>query len=364
MNALNRQLAGEGLVPGLRYVSDQKPGFTRKRRGKSFAYYDVRGALLRDPVHLRRIRSLVIPPAWQKVWICPSANGHLQATGRDQRGRKQYRYHPRWCLQRNEFKFGRMLAFGAALPKLRRQIEADLQAQGLPRAKVLAALVRLLETTLIRIGNEEYVRANKSFGLTTLRNEHVEIEGATVHFRFHGKSGIAHNIDLRDRRLARLIASCQELPGQDLFQYVDDYGVIHRIESADVNAYLQETMGAVFTAKDFRTWAGTLHAAFALASQERAEGEGAIKKQLQEVVKFVARCLGNTPAVCRKYYIHPALFLAYAQGTPLVNFPSRAAAVLKTVADATQESLRVVAAAPADALRPEEEALIAFLQSR
>lgn len=345
----------------LRYVSDEQPGITRLRRGRHFAYYDAKGALLRDPVQLARIRALAIPPAWTQVWICPLANGHIQATGRDRRGRKQYRYHQSWCEQRNESKFERMLAFGAALPRLRARVEQDLRSPGLPREKVLAALVRLLETTLIRVGNEEYARANDSYGLTTLRNEHVEIEGTTVHFHFQGKSGIEHNIDLRDRRLARIVSSCQELPGQELFQYVDPHGTVHRIESSDVNAYLHEATGEEFSAKDFRTWAGTLHAAFALLSLTQAESETAVKRQLLQAVKSVARCLGNTPAVCRKYYIHPALFDAYAAGTLHGSFRVESAtALIQTSAE--EGALQVVAKVPPGSLRPEEEMLLKFLK--
>lgn len=368
MNALNTQLPvsdplAAARAAKLRYVSDEQPGFTRRRRGRHFAYYDQRGALLRDAEQLARIRSLVIPPAWTQVWICPLANGHIQATGRDQRGRKQYKYHPRWCELRNESKFTRMLAFGESLPRLRARVEQDLRSAGLTRAKVLAALVRLLETTLIRIGNEEYARKNDSYGLTTLRNEHVEIEGTTVHFHFHfqGKSGVEHSIDLRDRRLSRIVASCQELPGQELFQYIDSEGEVRRIDSADVNEYLHEVTGEEFTAKDFRTWAGTLHAAFALQSLGAAESEREIKRQLTQAIKLVARRLGNTPTVCRKYYVHPALCEAYAAGKLLEAFPlSSPVAILE---EAEEGTLRVAAAVPPGALRPEEDALLNFLKA-
>ena len=369
MSTLNLQTADGDAVAAarsakLRYVSDEQPGFSRKRRGRSFAYYDTDRKLLRDPVQLARIRSLAIPPAWTQVWICPVANGHMQATGRDQRGRKQYRYHPSWSAQRNQSKFGRMLAFGLALPKLRARVQKDLANSGLPREKVLAAVVRLLETTLIRVGNEEYARTNESYGLTTLRNEHVEIEGTTVHFHFPGKSGVEHNIALRDRRLARIISSCQELPGQELFQYVDQEGNTHRIESADVNAYLHETTGEEFTAKDFRTWAGTLHAAFVLHSLTPAQEELPLKKQLLQAVKFVAKRLGNTPAVCRKYYVHPGVLTAYSEGNRLAGFSLPTAAAVLQLPDESQEgALHVSADVPPDSLRPEEKALLAFLRS-
>ena len=367
MNALNTQLDTSDSVStakaaGLRYVSDDKPGFTRKRRGRSFAYYDVHGALLRDKDHLARIRALVIPPAWTQVWICAQANGHIQCTGRDQRGRKQYRYHARWCELRNQSKFSRMLAFGAALPKLRARVEQDLGISGLPRTKVLAAIVRLLESTLIRVGNEEYARTNESYGLTTLRNQHVEIEGQTVHFHFQGKSGVEHHIDLRDRRLARIVSSCQELPGQELFQYLDENGEVHRIDSSDVNSYLHEITAEEFTAKDFRTWAGTLSAAFVLQSLGAAEGVTAIKKNLSHTVKLVARRLGNTPSVCRKYYVHPGVFEAYSEGKLVAKFaPEAATLMIEEAVDA--DAPRVATVAPAGPLLPEEKALLKFLQS-
>ncbi|HRI50088.1 MAG TPA: DNA topoisomerase IB [Pseudomonadota bacterium] len=364
MNATNTQPGSDPLATAraakLRYVSDEQPGFTRKRRGRHFAYYDTSGALLRDPEHLARIRSLVIPPAWTSVWICAQPSGHLQATGRDQRGRKQYRYHPRWCEQRNESKFGRMVAFGQALPRIRARVQQDLRSPGLSREKVLATLVRLLESTLIRIGNEEYVKTNESYGLTTLRNEHVEIEGTTVHFHFQGKSGIEHNIDLRDRRLARIVASCQELPGQELFQYIDDSGAVHRVDSADVNAYLHEITQEEFTAKDFRTWAGTLGAVFALQTLGAVEGVTAIKKNVVQAVKLVAKRLGNTPTVCRKYYVHPALIEAYSAGQLLTRFPTECA--ISLLQDTPAEGApRVAVSVETSSLLAEEKALLDFL---
>jgi len=249
---------------GLRYVHDDRPGIQRQRRGKGFRYLGPDGKPVRDRDQLRRIRSLVIPPAWTDVWICPNPQGHLQATGHDARGRKQYRYHPRWRAARDETKYDRMIAFGQALPKIRARVAQDLAQSGLPRTKVLATVVRLLETTLIRVGNEEYARENGSFGLTTLRNRHVSVEGQTVRFSFKGKSGVRHSIAVDDRRLARIVQRCQEMPGQELFQYLDEDGTPHDIDSADVNAYLQEIAGQEFTAKDFRTWAGTVLVAVAL----------------------------------------------------------------------------------------------------
>jgi len=304
----------------LRYVTDEQPGYSRRRRGRHFAYYDTRGALIRDEKELARIRALVIPPAWTEVWICASENGHLQATGRDQRGRKQYRYHNRFSKLRNETKFERMLAFGEALPRLRACVERDLRATGLSRQKILATVVRLLEATLIRVGNDEYARQNGSYGLTTLHSDHVEIDGTTIHFHFKGKSGVVHDIDLRDRRLSRILKACQELPGQELFGYVDEAGTPHSIDSSDVNAYLQEATAAEFTTKDFRTWAGTLCAACTLAEIGAASSDTGTKSNLAQAIKAVARRLGNTPATCRKYYVHPGILQAYASGKSLQMF--------------------------------------------
>jgi DNA topoisomerase-1 len=300
---------------GLRYVSDTTPGIRRLRSGRGFRYVDADGRTIRDKAVLERIRRLAIPPAYTDVWICPVPNGHLQATGRDARGRKQYRYHPRWREVRDETKFGRMLAFSEALPLIRRQVEADLARPGLPREKVLATVVRLLECTGIRVGNEEYARSNRSFGLTTLRDHHVEISGSTLRFEFRGKSGKVHKVALSDRRLARIVARCQAVPGAELFQYVDDDGNRVAIGSGDVNDYLRQITGEDFTAKDFRTWAGTLHAVAALEAAgpglSGREGKSAVLKAIDQV----AERLNNTRAVCRKYYIHPAVLERYEAGT-------------------------------------------------
>ena len=301
-------------VAGLRYVDDDRPGIRRRRAGRAFIYFDADGQRVRDAETLARIKRLAIPPAWRDVWICPLAQGHLQASGRDARGRKQYRYHARWRAVRDETKYARMLAFAAALPAVRRRVDEDLKRPGLPREKVLAAVVRLLETTLIRVGNEEYARANRSFGLTTLRARHVDIDGATLTFEFRGKGGRQHRVDINDRRLARIVGRCQELPGQELFQYLDADGERRTVDSGDVNAYLREVIGEDFTAKDFRTWAGTVLAALALAEVERFESQAQAKRHVVRAVERVAQSLGNTPAICRKSYIHPAVIETYLEG--------------------------------------------------
>ncbi|HEX4949979.1 MAG TPA: DNA topoisomerase IB [Blastocatellia bacterium] len=299
----------------LRYVNDNAPGIKRMRAGKGFRYVDSDGKPVRDAETLRRIKSLAIPPAWTEVWICPFANGHIQATGRDVKGRKQYRYHPRWCAERDATKYDRMIAFGSALPKLRRRVEQDLARPGLPREKVLATLVQLLETTLIRVGNEEYARTNGSFGLTTLRNQHAKVEGATLRFQFRGKSGVYHTISLKDRRLAGVVKRCQDLPGQELFQYLDEAGICQTIDSSDVNAYLQEITGEAFTAKDFRTWAGTVLATAALKACGACTTQTETKQNIVRAIENVAARLGNTPAVCRKSYVHPLILELYGAGT-------------------------------------------------
>ena len=282
---------------GLRYVRDDRPGIRRVRRGKGFHYLLPDGQPVRDDATLSRIRSLAIPPAWVDVWICVPAGGHLQATGRDARGRKQYRYHPRWRAVRDETKYDRMVAFGRALPRVRTRAEADLSLPGLPRPKVLATVVRLLATTLIRVGNEEYARANGSFGLTTLRDQHVEVTGATVHFAFRGKSGVRHRIDVHDRRLARIVRRCRDLPGHELFQYLDADGATHAVDSADVNDYLREAAGEEFTAKDFRTWSGTLLAALSLKELASFDSQAQAKHNVTAAIESVAKRLGNTPSV-------------------------------------------------------------------
>jgi len=300
---------------GLRYVSDDEPGIRRRRRGKSFSFTDPQGRPVKDPEVLRRIRSLAIPPAWTDVWICPRANGHLQATGRDAKGRKQYRYHVDWRSVRDETKFGRMIAFGDALPKIRERVERDLSLRGLSREKVLAAVVKLLETTLIRVGNKEYVRQNNSFGLTTLRDGHVDIEGSKLRFEFRGKSGKEHTVKVQDRRLARIVRQCRDLPGQKLFQYLEEDGVRQSVSSEDVNAYLRETTGEDFTAKDFRTWGGTVLALSALLEIGTCESEKEASKAVVETVKRVAAELGNRPAICRKFYVHPAVIDTFMAGS-------------------------------------------------
>ena len=326
---------------GLRYVHDHRPGFSRKKVGKVFQFFDATkgGKRITDAKIVARVQGLGIPPAWTKVWICPLANGHLQATGRDVRGRKQYRYHPHWREVRDESKFDRMLAFARALPKVREATERDLRRPGLPREKVLATVVRLLETTLIRVGNEEYARENASYGLTTMRDEHVDVKGSRIRFHFRGKSGKEHEIEVHDRRLATIVARCEAIPGHELFHYVDPAsGAKHLIESSDVNAYLRAASGADFTAKDFRTWAGTVLAARTLeekaAMLAAAEVEGAkslaktkgraatpsrpargpLKKHVVDMVKLVAGKLGNTPTVARKSYIHPIVIEAFLAG--------------------------------------------------
>ena len=296
---------------GLRYVGDDRPGYTRKPKGDDFEYFDTEGNLIEDEQRLLRIKRLAIPPAWTDVWVCPSANGHIQATGRDARRRKQYLYHERWREVRDENKFDRMIAFGKALPKIRRRVAKDLKLPGLPRNKVLATVVQLLERTFIRIGNEEYARDNKSFGLTTMKDRHVEVKGSKLRFRFRGKSGRDHEVDVTDRRMAKIVAKLQDLPGQDLFQYVDDEGKVRDITSQDVNEYLREITGEDFSAKDFRTLAGTVLTAVALNAQEKFENNKQAKANIKTAINAVAQILGNTPAICRKCYVHPAIFESY-----------------------------------------------------
>jgi DNA topoisomerase-1 len=298
----------------LRYVSDAVPGITRHRRKKGFVYRDARNRLIVNATELARIKALAIPPAWEQVWICPSASGHLQATGRDHRGRKQYRYHPAWRKIRDQSKYGRMVAFGKALLLIRRRVATDLERPGLPREKVLATIVRLLEQTRLRIGNREYAKANGSFGLTTLRNRHANIAGSELRLAFRGKGGKTHAVALKDDRLAKIVRRCRELPGYELFQYVDEQGQPQAIDSSDVNAYLRETTGQDFTAKDFRTWAGTLLAVQVLIGMPESTSLTQAKRNVLEAIKIVAELLGNTPAICRKSYIHPNVCEAYADG--------------------------------------------------
>ena len=299
---------------GLRYVDDSSPGIRRRRAGRGFRYLDADDKPVGDESTIERINALAIPPAWSDVWICPRPNGHIQATGRDVRGRKQYRYHDRWREVRDAAKYERMLGFGAALPRIREQIDSDLRRKGLVREKVVAAVVALLDQTLIRVGNQEYARDNQSFGLTTMRDRHVKIEGGTIHFEFRGKSGKDHSVDLSDRRLARVVKRCQEIPGYDLFQYFDDDGERHTVESGDVNSYLQEVSGAEYTAKDFRTWAGTVTALLALEQEGPFGSQTEARRKLSRAIEQVAAQLGNTPAVSRSSYIHPAVLELYLRG--------------------------------------------------
>ncbi len=334
---------------GLRYVYDSKPGITRKKAAKGFRYVGVDGKPVRDAEVLGRIKSLVIPPAWVDVWICAIANGHLQATGRDARGRKQSRYHPNWRKTRDEVKYERMMLFGEALPAIRERVEHDLGRHGLSRLKILATIVRLLETTFIRVGNVEYARENKSYGLTTMLNRHVDIHGTTMTFKFKGKSGVQHTIDVSDRRLARIVKTCRDTPGYELFQYLDEEGDPHTIDSADVNDYLHEITGQHFTAKDFRTWAGTVLACMVLREFEAFESQTQAKKNIVSAIQSVSSKLGNTPSVCRKCYVHPEVIESYLSG-------------------AMVETLKTLRAPkpprPTHALHDEEYALMHLLEQR
>lgn len=330
---------------GLRYVHDRQPGIRRVRHGEGFRYLGPEGKPVRDEETRRRIRSLVIPPAWTEVWICPRAEGHIQATGRDARGRKQYRYHARFRAVRDETKYEKIFDFAAALPKIRARCERDLATPGLSREKVLAAVVCLLEQTLIRVGNEEYSRLNQSFGLTTLRDGHARIRGASVEFHFRGKSGKEHAVAINDRRLARIVKRCRDLPGDELFQYLESDGTRRAIDSSDVNAYLREITGQDFTAKDFRTFAGTVLAALALSELGPARTQSALKKQVVAAIKQASERLGNTPTVCRKCYVHPAILDAYARGRVVPRIAS---------SDARARTRT--------SLRPDEKAVLAFLR--
>ena len=300
---------------GLRYVNDEQAGYTRQRRGKKFVYFDIDGKEIRDEVRILRLDRLAIPPAYTEVWICPSSNGHLQATGRDDRGRKQYRYHDRWREVRDENKFERIIVFAKTLPKLRRRVQRDLKLRGLAREKVLATLVQLLERTFIRVGNEEYAKDNNSFGLTTLRNRHVQVRGANLRFRFRGKSGKEHDIPIEDRRIALIVKKLQELPGQDIFQYLDESGERRQVTSEDVNQYLRSIAGDAFTAKDFRTWAGTVLTSIALKELKPFENITEAKNNLKLAINAVAKILGNTATICRKCYVHPVVVSSYLEGT-------------------------------------------------
>lgn len=334
---------------GLRYVSDSRPGIARKAAGKSFRYTMPDGKAVREAETLGRIKSLVIPPAWTDVWISTHSNGHLQATGRDVKGRKQSRYHPRWREVRDETKYERMALFAEALPVIRERVAHDLARPGLPREKVLATIVSLMEHTLIRVGNAEYARDNKSYGLTTMRNKHVEVEGSTITFTFQGKSRIHHTINLQDRRLARIVRQCADLPGYELFQYMDREGEPHTVDSADVNDYLREITGQDFTAKDFRTWAGSVLACAMLSEFEAFGSVTEAKRNVVQAIKGVAARLGNTPSVCRKCYVHPAVLETYLGGS----------AIAGARAEVEEEM-----AQQGHALRREERVLLDVLQQR
>jgi DNA topoisomerase-1 len=306
---------------GLRYVTDAVPGIRRQRRGRGFAYIGADGGVIRDKAELERIRKLVIPPRWTDVWICPNPSGHLQVTARDARGRKQYRYHPRYRAVRDETKFGRMIAFSEILPQIRERVEHDVALPELARDKVLATVVWLLERTLIRVGNDEYARDNGSFGLTTLRRKHVTVSGAKLRFEFRGKSGVPHSVAVTDRRIARVVQRCQELPGQELFQYLDDDGRRQSVDAGDINDYLRRITGRQVTAKDFRTWAGTTLAAAALRELGNFKTEKQGKAHIVAAIDQISKRLGNTRAVCRKYYVHPAIIEAYLQGVTIPPTP-------------------------------------------
>ncbi|MGC4191660.1 MAG: hypothetical protein QM589_10960 [Thermomicrobiales bacterium] len=341
-----KQIAKEA---GLTFAHIDRPGITRHKAGRGFFYRDPEGEHITDQTILARIRALAIPPAWTEVWIAPRASGHIQATGKDARGRKQYRYHECWRAARDEAKYGRMIAFGEAPPTIRDRVDADMRKHGLPREKVLATVVRLLETTLIRVGNERYAKENRSIGLTTMRNRHAEVTSSAIRFSFTGKSGIDHEVTLKDRRVAGIVKRLQDLPGQHLFQYLDTDGVRQTIDSEDVNAYLHAIGGAEFTAKDFRTWAGTVLAAQALAGLEAADSAVRAKQNVVDAIESVAATLGNTRAVCRTCYIHPAVLDAYLDGETVETIRQRAdARISRSLSD----------------LEPEEAAVLMLLRSR
>jgi DNA topoisomerase-1 len=339
---------------GLRYVNDSRPGIRRKRAGKHFSYIGLDGKPIHDKDELQRIRSLGIPPAWTNVWICPKPNGHIQATGRDAKGRKQYRYHPRWREVRDETKYNRMITFGEALPKIREQVAHDLALPGkLSHEKVLAAVIWLLDTTSIRVGNEEYARENQSYGLTTLRNRHVAISGSKIRFQFRGKSGVEHTVSVRNKRLAHIIKGCQELPGHELFEYIGDDGELHTIESSDVNDYLRLITGEDFTAKDFRTWAGTVYATDTLLELGQFETQTEAKKKVTQAIEVAASHLGNTKIICRKCYVHPGVIDAYLDGTLIENLQQYQVA---------EEALQPATTALDQSLRADEQRVLLFLK--
>jgi DNA topoisomerase I len=336
-------------IAHLRYVTDSSKGLRRIASGKGFRYLDADGKTISDDATLRRIKSLAIPPAWKNVWICPVENGHLQATGCDDRKRKQYRYHPRWREVKDETKYTKMLAFAKALPRIRKRVSRDLRAAELSKRQVLATLVRLLEASLIRVGNEEYAEANHSYGLTTLKNRHAKVRKSTIQFHFRGKSGKIHQIEVQDARVAKIVRECRDIPGQELFQYLDAEGEHQPIHSEDVNDYLREISGGDFTAKDFRTWAGTVLAGIALQEFQKFDSQAQAKKNLMQAIESVAARLGNTPAICRKCYIHPEILDGYLQGATIQTIRVRAENELK-------KGLHQ--------LQPEEAAVVVFLQKR
>ena len=333
---------------GLRYVTDTGPGIGRRRAGKGFSYIGPDGTRITDADRIAWIKKLAIPPAWTDVWISPIRNGHIVATGRDARGRKQYRYHPRWREVRDQAKYGRLIEFARALPRIRRRTQRDLRRRGLPREKILALVVRLLEATLIRVGNEEYARENGSFGLSTLRDRHVKGKGSNLHFAFKGKSGKEHEVPIPDPRLARLVRRCQEIPGQELFQYYDEEGQRQSVDSGTVNEYLREISGQEFTAKDFRTWAGTVAASMALQDFLEIDDDAGRKKAIVDAIERVAERLGNTPTVCRACYVHPDVIESYLDGTLVDALSARARG----------------AGRGSHALRREEAAVLGLLQAR
>ena len=347
------------LANGLVYVNPEMPGLRRFRHGEHFRYKDATGAWVRDPDEIARIRRLAIPPAYTDVWICPLPNGHLQATGLDARGRKQYRYHPDWRLLKDESKFERLEAFGSALPRIRARVVRDLGGGGtrnaLGRERVLATLVRLLDTTFIRVGNEEYANTTGSYGLTTLRNKHVAVRGGSLKLRFRGKSGVMHETEVDDPRVAKVVRACQQLPGQDLFQYEEADGTLHRLSSTDVNDYLREAAGENFTAKDFRTWHGTVQALeltrLACDDRDAAEATPSMRYSAKEIIAAVAKQLGNTPAVCKKAYVHPAVL---ALGTTLAQDAGTMTDVWQRIAGQAKSVRRLYAA---------EARLLAFLKT-
>ena len=334
---------------GLSYVSDEEPGIRRLKSGKGFRYVRPGGGKVEDAAILKRIRKLAIPPAYTDVWICAKANGHIQATGRDAKGRKQYRYHPQFREVRESTKYEHMMTFATALPAIRAKLADHMGLRGLPREKVLATVVHLLESTLIRVGNQDYVKQNKSFGLTTLRNRHVEVDGAELKFDFKGKSGKTWRLQVKDRRVAKIVRQCQELPGQDLFQYVDESGERQAVTSADVNAYLKEISGQEITAKDFRTWAGTVLAAMALRAFETFDSDAKAKKNIRAAIESVASRLGNTPTICRKCYIHPEILSTYVEGSLLLEVKEEVEAELRD---------------DLGGLKPEEAAVLTLLEGR